>query len=239
MSYINQNYYLSIKDKIMKNYDKNLRFFKKVIESRTNKELAKRILNETKLEYEKLIPKIPFIGGGKNRVTGDLINSTTGLAFSKVMKKHHYSNEDIISMLFDVMKEHFNSYSKYKILLIRFIMLLIYNYPLNKLHRRYIKKIAEKSQKGEFSDNLVFHYVEGEGKEFDFGIDYVACPICNFWRDEGMGDILPYVCLWDFFSSEITGSGLVRTMTLSEGCEKCDFRFKWGRKPENRQKTNL
>lgn len=59
------------------------------------------------------------------------------------------------------------------------------------------------------------------------------------WRKHDILEILPYVCLFDFFKSAITNSGLIRTMTLAEGREKCDNRFKRGRKPQNRQKTQF
>ena len=235
----NQNYYLSIKDKVMKRYEKNIIVFKKVLEAKLGGEAAEEILTETRVEYQDLIERIPFIGGDGNPFTGDLIDSTAGLAFSKAMRRHQYSDEDIVSTLFEVMREHFGSYPRHRRLLMRSLMSLLHAYPLNKLYRRYIRKMAERSQRGEFSDSLVLHYVEGDGEEFDYGIDYTACPMLSFWRDEGMGEVFPYVCLWDFYSSEMTGSGLVRTMTLSEGCEKCDFRFKRGRKPENRQRTQF
>jgi hypothetical protein len=38
----------------------------------------------------------------------------------------------------------------------------------------------------------------------------------------------PYVCPTDILSSKLLGWRLVRTMTLAEGAERCDFRFKKG-----------
>ena len=46
-------------------------------------------------------------------------------------------------------------------------------------------------------------------------------------------------CLYDYYSSEMKGTGLVRTITLAEVFEKCDFRFKRGRKPQNKQRTQV
>jgi hypothetical protein len=33
----------------------------------------------------------------------------------------------------------------------------------------------------------------------------------------------------DFIASELEGTGLVRTMTLADGADRCDFRYKKGR----------
>jgi len=162
-----------------------------------------------------------------------------GLAFSKVLRRRGYSREEIVEHLIETMRAHFDSYSLAKMFLVRSVARLLFTFPLNRVYRRFIRGMAERSQRGDYSDNLVLHYVEGDGEEFDFGIDYTACPINKLWREQGMSDVLPYICLWDYYSSELTGSGLVRTMTLSEGFDRCDFRFKKGRKPENRQRTQL
>jgi hypothetical protein len=41
-------------------------------------------------------------------------------------------------------------------------------------------------------------------------------------------ELSPYLCPVDILYSEALGWGLTRTMTLAEGAEKCDFRFKQG-----------
>ncbi len=38
----------------------------------------------------------------------------------------------------------------------------------------------------------------------------------------------PYICLSDVALSEALDWGLVRTGTLADGCERCDFRFSPG-----------
>ena len=45
-------------------------------------------------------------------------------------------------------------------------------------------------------------------------------------------ELAPYVCAVDKVASEMMGWGLSRTMTLAEGREKCDFRFKKGGKTD-------
>lgn len=223
----------------MRGFDKNIEYFRKVVASRLDGEAAEAVLDETRREYEALLPEIPYIGGDRNRLTRDLINSTAGLALCKVLKGRGCATEEIAVYLHEVMEEQFGSYSIIKRSLIRSLGYLLYSFPLNRIYRRIIKEMAERSQRGEYDNNLVLYFVEGDSEEFDFGIDYTVCPICNLWRGQGMGDVMPYVCLWDFYSSELTGSGLVRTTTLSEGFDRCDFRFKRGRKPENRQKTRF
>ena len=43
---------------------------------------------------------------------------------------------------------------------------------------------------------------------------------------------VPYICALDFPISKTFNRGLIRTKTLAEGADICDFRYKKGRKTE-------
>jgi hypothetical protein len=73
-------------------------------------------------------------------------------------------------------------------------------------------------------------YVEGDGQEFDFGVDYTECAVCKFLRVENAFELAPYACALDQPVGELLGWGLTRTMTIAEGYPKCTFRFKRGGK---------
>ena len=113
--------------------------------------------------------------------------------------------------------------------LIKVFIRLLVKTLFNNILKRKVKKLAEESQKRLYPDNWIATFVEGDGKEFDFGIDYTQCGIVNFLHDQGAPELAPYMCLLDFPHSRLTRTGLVRTMTIAEGYKKCDFRFKKGR----------
>ncbi|MES0344763.1 MAG: L-2-amino-thiazoline-4-carboxylic acid hydrolase, partial [Anaerolineales bacterium] len=92
---------------------------------------------------------------------------------------------------------------------------------------RLIKR-AEGSRLRKYPGNFVLNYVEGDGQDFDYGVDYLECASCKFLEAEGAFELAPYVCAVDKTASEQLGWGLSRTMTLAEGSHKCDFRFKKG-----------
>ena len=75
---------------------------------------------------------------------------------------------------------------------------------------------------------LVEGPVEGDGKEFDWGVDYTGCSNYEFVKQQGAKEFAPYVCLSDIALSAAMGWGLIRTETLADGCDRCDFRFKKG-----------
>ena len=57
------------------------------------------------------------------------------------------------------------------------------------------------------------------------------CGILKFFRAQGAEEIVPYICVsMDGIFSQALNRGLVRTMTLAEGYDRCDFRYKMGRK---------
>ena len=61
--------------------------------------------------------------------------------------------------------------------------------------------------------------------DYDFGFDYHECGVCKLCQDEGCFEYAKYLCRLDYMTSDMMGIRLVRTKTLADGDEKCDFRF--------------
>jgi hypothetical protein len=66
------------------------------------------------------------------------------------------------------------------------------------------------------------------GNEFDLGVNYVQCGNYRFAMTHGGEEFAPYICMSDIALSDAMGWGLIRTQTLADGCDHCDFRFKKG-----------
>lgn len=64
------------------------------------------------------------------------------------------------------------------------------------------------------------------GAVFDLGYDYLECGICKLCRDEGCPELARYLCRMDFVLAELMGMELMRTTTIAEGGERCDFRYR-------------
>jgi hypothetical protein len=71
--------------------------------------------------------------------------------------------------------------------------------------------------------------VIGEGKESEWGIDFTECANHKFYTTQNAVEFLPYVCKLDTLTSTAFGLGLVRTMTLADGDERCNPRLKHDR----------
>jgi hypothetical protein len=85
---MNQNYDARSKNKLMSAFDKTQSWFKPNLDESYGKEFADQALREARLEYERLIPEIPFIGGSKVHMTEDLMESVRILAYLLVLKRH-------------------------------------------------------------------------------------------------------------------------------------------------------
>ncbi len=101
---------------------------------------------------------------------------------------------------------------------------------------RRIRRRAESGEILKFGD-FEIRYINGDGKEFDWGVDYVACGHYTFLKAQGAEEFAPYVCLSDMALGDALGWGLIRTQTIADGCESCDFRFKKGSETKISSKT--
>jgi hypothetical protein len=213
-------YYASRKTKLLKDFDKAVKQVKGVLISRYGKDLTDIAVNEARLEYENLIPQIPYIGG-KQPFTRFIIATASFLAIYKVLKAHGKSVDEAGRIIYEATERIIYSYPW-------FIRCLIGKVFFSKILLSRLRKGAAESQKRLYPPNYVYTFVEGDGKEFDFGVDYTECAPCKFLNLHGAPELAPYICLCDEVNSEAFGWGLVRTTTIAEGSEKCDFRFKKG-----------
>jgi L-2-amino-thiazoline-4-carboxylic acid hydrolase len=217
----NEYFYIAQSPKLLKNFAKALKPVRKVFVTNFGSELADRILEEARQEYEALIPQLPY-WGRKNMMTEFLIGSSHCLAIYRVLKKHGKSVAAIGKIIYEIIEARLN---KMPDSVLWFYGKLKYG----KSYRERLKIQAMISQKKQFPGDFVFTYIVGDGKEFDYGYDITECGVCKFLHAQDADELAPFLCLVDFPLSKAFGRGLVRNMTISEGAEKCDFRYKKGR----------
>lgn len=61
--------------------------------------------------------------------------------------------------------------------------------------------------------------------DYDLGYNYFECGICKLCKDEGCLEIAKYLCRLDYILADMMGLKLVRTQTIAEGAQYCDFRY--------------
>jgi len=217
-----RDYYISRKSKILKRHTKILKFMRKVLISYYDDDFILTLIKETRQEFENLIPKLPYIGGKKNKLTKVLIESALYLAFYRVMNTHGKSVEEAGKIIYETVEAFFKSLP----IETRKIMgrVLFFKYVFNKSKKRY-----EKLLKYQYPGNWVIKFINGNGRKFDFGLDYNECGVVKFFHAQDADEFTRFICLTAFPYSKAVGTGLIVTKTIAEGAEKCEFRFKRGR----------
>jgi len=193
----------------------------KVLAARFGNDRANSLMKDIRQEHEALTPEVPYIGGKENMFTEWLIYGVYYLTVYRVLKAEGQGVEDVGQMIFDT----FQAMADYPKWLLRIVGSLKYN-------RRYVSRLKEavaRTQERRYPGDWVATFVEGDGTEFDYGIDITECGICKFYRAKGAEELAPYLCLSDYVVSSAFDRGLVRYKTLAEGDEVCDFRYKKGR----------
>jgi hypothetical protein len=213
------NYYLPKKSKLLKDFDKTADLVEDYLVKRYGKELADRLYSETRQEYEKIIPEIPHIEDPRARALNlFLLIVAQELAVYRIIKKHGKSLGETWEICHEAIKLRMGKFSKIKRWLLK--KLMYSNFLMKRVKRR-----AERGEQLKFGDFEV-RYLIGDGKEFDWGVDYVACGHYTFLKAQGAEEFAPYVCLSDIALGDALGWGLIRTQTIADGFQTCDFRFK-------------
>jgi len=180
------------------------------------------ILVEIIKEIELLLPHIPYIGGKENFSLNDFFDSVMLLALFKELSKRGSSVRDVGKILYEIREIQAFSQSKVMNFL---IAKLIFTFLIKNGFKRKIKKMTQVN----YSENWKMEFVEGDGEEFDWGLDYHECAIKKFYEKHGGEELLPYICMSDYaMFNALKNVEFKRTHTIAGGGPFCDFRFKKG-----------
>jgi hypothetical protein len=203
-----------IPGKVIQVFDEHAQNNWPVLVSRYGERVADVLLQEAREQTELLIPQIPYIGGDDNPLTHHLIRATTNLALYRAMQAHGSTARETGRVIYEVV--------------VRAIAWLPFS-PSGPPTAAFIQKEKEqarKSQERRYRDDWVWEFVEGDGQEFDYGYDFYECGAKKYYEAQGATELLRYFCFLDFVTAQASGKVLLRTTTLAEGGEKCDFRFR-------------
>ncbi len=189
-------------------------------------DLAKSIQRDTWQAYETLLPQIPDIGGKQNINGEALLLAAYGLAMYRVLDARGQTTEEVGQIIYEAYEtmagEILTSVPKW-------LGNILWRLKYGAKYQEHLRKQAERSLKRQYPGDWVFTFVEGDSKEFDYGLDFSECGICKLYHAQGAYELTPYQCLSDYALCKAFNRGLVRYKTLAEGADVCDFRYKAGR----------
>lgn len=217
----NSNYYLNMKTKIMKDFDIMFGCARRPLKEHFSEIKINELYDESRREFAAFIPQLPYIGSKQNSGTGNLLGGAMLLAIIRCLEGQGLSRREIGSAIYETFEVFFKSRPR----LLRCLMgkMMLSNYFIKKRKRQ-----MDRSQLREYPEGFVSEFVEGDGADFDFGLNTVECAICKFYKKQGAEQYIPYLCLGDYAMFQALGIGFTRTQTIGNGAPKCDFRFKKG-----------
>jgi hypothetical protein len=214
-----ENWYLRHKSRIMWQTRFILRHSKKHLVAAYGKAEGEAILKETLQRFEALLPDIPYIGGAENKDTQSLCMAAAWLAMYRSLQARGASVEETARILYLGTESFVSSIP------MRWLMRWQGRRLFSQRRIEKRRRAAEMSQQRRYPDDWVFEIVDGDGQEFDFGVDYTECGIVKYFAREGASELVPYGCWIDYPMSAAMGVRLDRTETIAQGGQRCDFRF--------------
>jgi hypothetical protein len=212
------DYYTLQSDKLLRQFDKFLTRSRPLLAERYGEEVAAEMHREMLTEYERLIPQTPYIGGKKNPLTDNLVQSGWALALYRVVCRRGSTLEEAGELIHLAVQARIDRIPA-------FLRPWLGMLTFGKRYHRRMQEAARRSQARQYPGDWVWEVIEGDGKTFDLGMDFTECGIVKLLHAQGADELGPYLCNLDYVTMGGMGIGLRRTMTLAWGCKKCDFRL--------------
>jgi pimeloyl-ACP methyl ester carboxylesterase len=216
------NWYLEHKPKIMREVRIASRPYRKLFVSTYGKEAGEAVATDTMRRFEALLPDIPHIGGDENPMTRTLYLSGVWLAMYRALRARGASIDEAARLIYLGTASLYDSFP---------FRLLLRWQGRRLFGRRHIEQrrhAAAISQRRRYPDDWVFDVVEGDGRTFEWGLDYTECAIVKYLKREGAPELAAYGCWVDYPAYAAMGVKLIRTETIAQGGQRCDFRFSRG-----------
>ncbi len=217
-----ENWYIKNKSRILREIRFAIPHYRRCIAHAYGKDVAEAVVTETIQRFEVLLPEIPYIGGSENTLTENLYLSAAMLAMYQSLKARGKSVGEVAGLIYQGTASLYSGFPFHLLLRFQGRQLL----TRKRIDQR--KRAATISQQRLYPDDWVFEIVEGDGQTFGFGVDYTECGIVKYLAREGAPELAPYLCWLDYPMCRSMQVKLVRTETIAQGCERCNFRFSRG-----------
>jgi hypothetical protein len=210
------------KEKLFRRFKKSSKIVTKILSNYYPASETDSIIIVTIKEVEILLPHVPYIGGKENFSLNDFFDSIMILALYKVLRRKGSSVRDIAQIMYEI--REMQSFKQSKLMRFLTSKLLFSSYIKNS----YKKKINIMKKKA-YPENWKMEFVDGDGEEFNWGINFHECAVQKLFSKHGGEELLPYICMTDYAPFNVLKNvEFKRTQTIASGGPFCDFRFRKG-----------
>lgn len=163
-----------------------------------------------KAEYMAMVKRTPAVGGIKeNMLCSTMYIACYGFAYYKAAPKS--ITEDIFAGMIKAVCESDKMKKAYK--------------GKNAFDPKQMEKYqkgAARSQRGEYPMDWKFTF-SWNPEAPEYYLIYSECGVCKIAAQEKLQFLVPYMCAMDYAMIELKGAKLLRTQTLGNGGDCCDF----------------
>lgn len=215
------DYYMKNKARLTTQFDKTIFISKDILQERFSEMELEEIFMQMRNQFEGLIPEIPYIGGRKNSFTSMLIEGVTMISFFRILEKKGMTYREIGEFSYKFSEK----IHKRRVEKLEKAGQNPKDQIFNATYLNYCKNLAKTTQLRKYPEDFVMEYVEGDGKTFDYGLNFTECAVYKFLKKLGAERYVPFLCLADFAQANVYGFGFTRTQTIGNGDPLCDHRF--------------
>jgi len=173
-----------------------------------------------RVEYAKLRPDIPDIGGWRNVFTPVMVVNGWLVALHRAMAARGRTAEDTIRVCAEVSDEFFRAVPAP---VLRVVGRLAFTRPV----RWFFERQAARSRRRQHPADFVYSVRVSDDGEFALVFD--ECAVNKFYAKHGVTELAPYCNFFDVTYSRLMGMGIDASRTIGLGCSQCQLCYKAGR----------
>lgn len=183
-------------------------------------ESVEPVIEAARVEYERVLPEVPDIGGARNVFQPVMTVNGWIVALHRAMRARGLSAEDTVRVAQGV----FDGWLRR---LPGPVLRGIGRLALSAPARRYFERQAERSQERRHAADFVWRLEHGPDGELSMVFD--ECAVNKWYAEQDVRELSPYCNFADVTYSRLMGMGVNASETIGLGCDQCALRFKRGR----------
>ncbi len=226
---VRYDYFIQKRGKLLKEFDKFCVKAEKKLTVSYDEKFAEKIISQAKIEFEDMIPRVPYFGGTINPFNELSIVGAQMVAVHKAMKRNGKSAEETVLIFYDLTEDLFKKMPKP-------LIWLGQKFVFSGLFIKLLQKVSKRMSEMKDPNSFDFAYYKDDGKENDWHFVAKRCGFVNFFKQEGCEDLVPYCNFVDVIQGKALNMGVHCKACLGAGDATCEEYMKQGREtviPEN------
>lgn len=179
---------------------------------------TQKITEKAQVIYDRLMHETPDLGEKGNMMASNM--DITAAFFAYYEASDHRITGEAIDTLINWLAEDYKWVSWFTDMnRWGFVRPLYY-----KIYKKHSEEVEKHKAKGEWTGTWSIAINPDQREE---GINYhmTNCPLLAFVKAHGYGELMPYICRFDFIFERFLHARLIRTRTEATGGDCCDYWF--------------